>query len=387
MMTALLLLGNALVARSQSDFDAVLQSIAKNNKRLEASASHVHAMELQFRTGNAPEDPTVGYDYLAGNALAGNQTEFAVVQSVDFPSVYVKRKQLADVQVAQGQFQLEQVRQEIGMEAKKLLLELIHLGKQQQRLEKVKRNSTRLLQAFEKGVEKGQGNAMDVNKARLQVLDANKRVADVEAAMAAHRTKLVELNGGVAITFADTSYPLYPEVPAFEQIEKELEANDPSRAWLEQQQAVVQKQMELSKAMWLPKLEAGYRRTTGSGQSFNGVHTGISLPLWEGRNTVKHQKASLQYAQLSVAEHRTEHYHEIKRLYDHHVQLKQSVEEYEKTLALMTTEDLLNKALNIGHISTIEYFMELNFFEQAFERYLETEAEYYLTVAELLRYR
>jgi cobalt-zinc-cadmium efflux system outer membrane protein len=240
---------------------------------------------------------------------------------------------------------------------------------------------------FEKRLEKGDGNVMDVNKARLQLLDAKKRVTENETAISTLNTKLVELTGGIDVTFSETIYPIYQEVPQFEVIEAELEANDPSREILEQQEVIVQKKVELSKAVWFPKIEAGYRRTTGGGQAFNGVHTGISVPLWENRNTVKQQKASLQYAQANLGGHRTEHFYEIIQLYDRFVLLKESVEEYEKTLAAMNTKVLLNKALEVGHISTIEYFMGLNFYEQAFDRYLETEAEYYWSVAELLRYR
>lgn len=386
-LTMLLLFSNVMMVQAQSSFDVVLQNIEKNNKTLEASTHFLEAKNLQYRTGNAPEDPTVGYDYLAGNSVTGSQTELAVVQSFDFPTVYVKRKQLADGQVAQSQFQLEQVRQSIRLEAKMLLLELIHLRKQHLRLKKVKGNTERILLDFEKRLEKGDGNVMDVNKARLQLLDAKKRVTENETAISSLNTKLVEFNGGIDVTFSDTIYPIYQEVPQFEVIEAELEANDPSREILEQQEVIVQKKVELSKAVWFPKIEAGYRRTTGGGQAFNGVHTGISVPLWENRNTVKQQKVSLQYAQANLDEHRTEHFYEIKQLYDRFVLLKESVEEYEKTLAAMNTKVLLNKALEVGHISTIEYFMELNFYEQAFDRYLETEAEYYRSVAELLRYR
>jgi hypothetical protein len=37
----------------------------------------------------------------------------------------------------------------------------------------------------------------------------------------------------------------------------------------------------------------------------------------------------------------------------------------------------LDKALALGHISTIEYFLESNYFYMAFTNYLQTENEYY----------
>lgn len=383
----LLIVASVTNIQAQSSMESVLESIEKNNKTVQVAAQYWKAKQLEYRTGNAPDDLTVGYDFMAGNPGAGNQTEVLVSQSFDFPTVYAKRKQLADGKVAQTEFQMLAVKQDVLLEAKKLCMELVYHQKLQVQFDQRKQNTERLLSDFKKRQQEGSGNAMDVSKAQLQLLSVERHSAENASAIAMLNSKLIALNGGIEIAFTDTVYPLFPEVPSFEEIEQELEKNDAVREVLTQQQNVVEKQVQLSKANWFPKLEAGFRHVSGFGQSFNGVHTGISLPLWANRNTVKQQKATLQYTQLNLDEHLNEHFHEIKQLYDQYLILKESKQQYEVALASINSEKLLNRSLEVGHISTIEYFMEMNYLNEAFYGYLETEGEYYQAVAELMRYR
>jgi len=76
---------------------------------------------------------------------------------------------------------------------------------------------------------------------------------------------------------------------------------------LENTYIITQKQLPLSKNMWLPKLEAGYHYHGILGQTYNGVHTGHSIPLWENKNTVKLQKVQFTFDNLNLQAHNTEH--------------------------------------------------------------------------------
>ena len=50
--------------------------------------------------------------------------------------------------------------------------------------------------------------------------------------------------------------------------------------------------------MTFPKMELGYHYQEFIGQKFNGLHTGISIPLWQNKNTVKQKKAQFLFADL-----------------------------------------------------------------------------------------
>jgi outer membrane protein, heavy metal efflux system len=376
------------VARGQSSTENVLAEIRKNNKTIVATTQYWEAQKLLYRTGTTPYNPSVEYDYLKGSpAGAGNQTEFNVSQAFDFPSVYLKKNQLAKQQASLAEHKLTAARQDILLEAKKTCIQLVYHNKLQLRLTQQKINVEKLYAAFTTKLEKGDGNILDVNKARLQLIGINREYMDNISAINQLNQKLTELNGGIAISLADTVYPILPAIPPFEQLEKEYESNDPLRKDLEQAKVIAGKQVELSRALSFPKMEVGYHYQGISGQEYSGIHTGISVPLWENRNAVKQKKAQLLFAELELQAHVNEHYYHIRHIYEKYTNLKTALGDYESSLLTLNSGALLEKALSLGHISTLEYFMETGFYYDAFNSYLRTEREYYETVAELYKYQ
>lgn len=379
---------HGLISEAQSTIDSVLSQVRLNNKTLLANAGFWEAQKLQFRTGLTPGNPMAEYDYLSGSpAGAGEQHDFTITQQFDFPSAYIKKNQLAKQQSALAEFELTASRQNIILEAKVICIELVYRNKLQKQLDQQKMSTEKWLSDFQIRMDKGEGNILDVNKARLQLIEIRKEFLENTSAVLRLKEKLSSLNGGVMITFNDTVYPVLPVIPEFEKLEDEYEAADPVRKRLEQQKRITQKSLELSRAMGLPKLEAGYHYQGILGQKYNGIHTGISIPIWENRNTVKTQKAKLVFDELHLHDHRTEHYSEIKQLYEKYTALGAAMKEYQDAFSISDSDALLKKAFTLGEISTIEYFMEWNFFNNSRKNYLQTEKEFYAVVAELFKYQ
>ena len=134
-------------------------------------------------------------------------------------------------------------------------------------------------------------------------------------------------------------------------------------------------------------MELGYHYQGILGQTYNGIHTGISIPLWENKNTIKQKQAQLLFSDLQLQDHRTEHYYEIKNLYEKYTNLKITLQEYQTILATLNNTALLNKALALGELTTIQYFMEINYYTEAFNNFLQTEKEYHEAIAELYKYQ
>lgn len=88
----------------------------------------------------------------------------------------------------------------------------------------------------------------------------------------------------------------------------------------------------------------------------------MTLPLWENKNLVKTQKAQLVYSDHQITEHRTKHYFENKQLYKEYLLWQQTFIEYPRILSTANNELLLNKALQAGELSLIEYLMEVRIF-------------------------
>lgn len=375
--------------QAQSDLDVILADVSKNNKALQTQANYWEAQKLQYNTGITLYDPTVSYDFMRGSPynIAGNQTDINVTQRFDFPTVYSKKKSLANEQSKQADFSMIANKQEIVLEAKKVCIELIYRNKLKEKIEERKIKIEKLLNDFQIKMDKGEGNVLDVNKAKLQLIEINKDYQLNVSAINQLIQKLTELNGGIEIAFTQTDYPDDTPVPSFEELEKEVESNDPVRKYLEQQKVIAQKQMEVTKALALPKFEAGYHYQGILGQNFNGARIGMSIPLWENKNRVKQSQAELSVTELQVVQHNFERSSTLKQLYERYVSLKKTVEDYQNVLSTINSVQLLDKALAFGEITTIQYFLEASYFYTATNNFLQSEKEYNEVMAELYKYR
>jgi len=378
----------AFNCNAQSNIPGVLHEVSKNNKTIQSHEQYWIAQKLQYKTGISLYNPTVEYDYLKGSpANAGNQTDILVSQSFDFPSSYRKKQQLANEQILQADLQLKSATQDILLEAKKICIELVYRNKLQLPLLKRKDATEKWLGNFKRRLDKGDGNILDVNKSELQLIDVKKQFRENASEIASLTERLTALNGGNAIVFSDTVYSEMPIIPKFETLEADFEANDPMLKVMQQEKVVAQKQLEVAKSLTLPKMEIGYHYQGILGQTYHGVHTGLTLPLWESKNTVKLQKAKIDYAETELANHKNGHFYEIKVLYGRYENLKLILADYNNKINAVENIRLLDKALAYGQISALDYFMEVNYYNTLFNSYLETEKDYHETIAELYKYQ
>jgi len=373
---------------AQNNIDNVLLEVVKNNKSIRANQQYTEAKKLQYKTGLTLKNPSVEYEYLNGSpAGAGNQTDFLAIQSFDFPTAYNKKKQVAELQIEQTYFQLTALKRNVLWDAKQTCIELIYYNKKQIELEKRLQNVKRLNSDYQKKLSKGEANILDANKAKLQLINLQNDMRFNSSNIIQIAQKLTELNGGISIEFNDTVYPIPPTVPSFNTLMDSIESNSPALKSLQQEEQINQKKVELTKAMTLPKMAAGYRYQSILGQQYQGVHLGLTIPLWENKNTVKFQKAQTLFSEVKVEEHKNQHHSEIQQLYERYQNLNITLTEYKQVLTAINNMELLEKALKLGEISSIQYFMEVNYFYSSFDKYLQFEKEYYLVIAELYKYQ
>ncbi len=384
----LFLLMLVLGVTAQSGIDSVLASVSRNNKKILAADKYRETQIFNSRTANSPTNPFVEYDYLNGSpASAGKQHELLVIQAFDFPTAYGKKKSLSKENSKNANLHYAAIRQDILLEAKLVCIDLVYRKKLQGELQRRKLSAEKILQAFQMRMDKGEGGILDVNKAKLQLVGIHKENLENETQIGNLESKLLALNGGAALQFTDTGYSNPSEITTFEKLETDYELNDPIRKILLQEHVIAQKQLELSKAMRFPKLELGYRYQDFPGQQFNGIHTGISIPLWENRNQIKMRKSKLAYTDLEVQDHGIEHYYEIKRSYDYWKTQETLLKDYEDIFPDQKNIELLEIALKFGEISVIEYFLESMYFYTSYNNYLLIEREYHKTAAELVKYK
>ena len=89
-------------------------------------------INIKNKTRITVQNPYVEYEKLNDSpANSGNQTDLLLKQSFDFPTAYSKKKQVAELQIEQTDFQLTAIRQDILLNAKQTCIELIYFNKKQ----------------------------------------------------------------------------------------------------------------------------------------------------------------------------------------------------------------------------------------------------------------
>lgn len=376
------------LAYAQNSIDNILISVAKNNKTILSNTQLVETKKLEYKTGLTPENPKLEYDYLFGTpANAGNQTDFSLTQAFDFPTAYSSKKAMAKQLIAKTELELMFLRQEILLDTKITCLTLIYQNKKQSELKRRTLEISKVYENYQTKLKNGEATILDVNKAQLMLLNINTDLQLIESEIKRSNSMLTELNGGQAITLTDTSYPLVIELPDFTKMDSIIEANDFLVKTYGKDKDISVAKLKVVKNLALPKMEAGYHSQAILGQKYQGAHIGISIPLWENKNSIKTEKANLLYMDSRIAEHKTEHFYENQQLYEKYTVLKSTLSEYTKIFSTNNNSELLNKSLTSGNISSIEYFMELSYFYGAYDTFLKVENEYNIVVAMLNKYQ
>ncbi len=359
-------------AFAQEGIDDILGRIEQSNTTLAAIRAVADAEKTGNKTGLLPPDPEVEFNYLWGNPSAiGNRTDFAILQSFDFPTAYTYRSQIATLKDEQAELEYLRQRNELFHEARMLLAGLTYHNALMAEYTIRLQHAVRMAGNYKKMLDAGEGNILDFNKAMVNRLSLASELENLEIERNMLLAGLERLNGGNAVEFSDSTFAELPLTAGFEQWVEQAGMKNPALLLLKQEVAVSKKQAQLNKALSLPKFHAGYMSEKIVGEQFQGITAGVSIPLWESKNTVKYARASAQASASRYADLYFQYYNEIKNLYQKAVALQSSTTEYQARLQEYSNRALLDKALAAGQISLSEYLLELAVYYQSANNLLE----------------
>lgn len=378
----------SLAAVAQGSIETVLQSVRQNNKTILAQRDYEAARKIESKTGLNPENPFVEYDRLPGRPDgAGVQQEFSVTQQLDFPTAYGRKRRVARQLTSQSETDSRIVRQTILADAKKVCVQIIYHNKRGAELARRAQRAQRLVDDISEKLKLSAATALDLNKARLQKLDAQNQLRLNGGLLGQQLQKLAELNGGNTVQLPDTVYPELPELASLPVLDSLIEAADPSLLSLKQQIEVDQARLALSRALTLPKFQVGYHYQSILGQRYQGFHFGLSVPLWQQAGTVKLAQANQLSSTSRLATERGQHYSSIVQLYEQYQLQKQGLDQYSLSLAGLGTLPLLDTALKLSQITAIEYVLETTYLYAASDTLGELERDLHLTAVDLYKYQ
>lgn len=383
-----MLLGT-LTTRAQNSIDQVLKSIETNNKSLQTNTKMTDAQKLEAQTGKFLANPSVEWEQMWGNRNnPGSEYTLTVKQSLDFPTTYSNKNKLANLKANMIGFQSAAYRQQLLLNAKQTCIEIIYLRKQKSLLDERLANAETMFALYKKRFESGDANQLELNKIQLELLNAQNQSRLNKAALTAAEEQLRNLNGGNPITFDATDYPAGEELINFEQLQAAFMEADPNLKSLTGDQEIANREVKLSRSLTLPKFDVGYKRNAASDHvASNGFMVGVSIPLFENKNTVKKAKAQAEFATASLEDNRLNLKTNLQQLYQQAEALQISRADYAKVLEQQRNIELLNKALNAGQLSVIDYFTELTTIYDSHQSYLDVEKEYHSILAQLYQYK
>ncbi|TRX65954.1 TolC family protein [Carboxylicivirga sp. M1479] len=372
------------ILSAQQSIVPFLQAVEENNLTLKRLRAQADAVIVGNKTGLNPSNPQIEYIYQWGNTNElGNKQEFHVRQSFDFPSAYRYRKQMMNSLNEKAESDYLNAYNAVMLNAQQILFRIIYykalINEYEIRLE----HAREIAKAFHIKFDEGDANIIERNKADINLLNAQNDFAQLASAQQILMEQLQSVNGGQIINFDNEDWPLTVLPSDFELWFNENADIIPQLQSLSIDLYASQYNEKLNKAMTLPKLTGGYSSESSNVDKFKGVNVGITIPLWENKNTVKQAKLNTLMKETELADERLKLYHGLRALYHQAQKMQQVAADYDESLSAFSNAELLQTALENGQITILEYMVELSIYYQAVENALNAQLNYHTSLAQM----
>jgi len=372
---------------AQNSIERVLVEIGMNNTSLIALKKKVEADKIGNRTGIYLSNPELDFNYLFGNpAQLGNRTDISIKQTFDFPSAYGYKSQIAISRNMQSDMEYQNQLKILLYQARLLCIDLLYANALKNEYDKRFSHAQGIVSSYSSKLDKGEGGILELNKAQLNLLNIRKDIEGNDIIRTLLFSELATINGGIEIAFTDTV--IIPEVipEDFEQWYSMTEQSNPELSWIKQEIEIQGLQEKLNLAMSFPKFSAGYMSEKVTGQQFHGISAGISIPLWENKNSIKYAKARAIAVQNKENDSKLVFIQFLKTQHAKAVALQKLVTDYRVSLKSFDNTKLLKKALDLGDISLTDYFYGVSLYYESLNKLLGVGRELNKTIAALNQY-
>ena len=369
----------------KSGWESWMAQIAQNNTTLKALHRQMQASVLANGSNLSLTDPEAEVAYLVGTPKGvPNRTNVSLTQSLDWDVLLGRRSALAKAnnQVAYNDYR--RAVQQVLTEADEQFTTLVYYNKLCGELSQRQALAEEIERLYQQKFERGDINQLEVNKVRLNASVCRADWARANNERQQILANLQRLNGGHAVAFTDTIYPLAGKaLPPLVDFQSALAG---SLAVQTAQAAVAQSEAEIkvAKAEGLPALTVGFQGEYIKQNNYSGLSLGFSVPLWgNSRKKIRKAEAELAANRLTVDDVIYQERAQVAKLYASAQQLQQAANALQKDMQLMNNDQLLRRSLELGQISLLDYLLELSFYYTARTSQLEAERDAQLAVSAL----
>ena len=373
----------ACTAACAQTIDDILGQVGENNLTLKALQQQLEAGADANLAEARLEGPEVEFGYLFGED-GRRRHDFGVSQSFDFGALTGARKRLALGQNELLALEYRTSRRDILTQARKLVYRIVNCNALIAEYTRRADNARAVEQAYRSGYEKGEFSVIDYRKAAVGLAEAEGTLRLCEVERDGLLAELKNLNGGeeIEITACEQETVLLPG--SFGQWLEQASGKSSALEYVRTSTSNSEKQLSLSRSEAFPSLSVGYKSEVVPGEGFRGVSVGVSIPLWSAGKKISSAKKQLEAARLAEQDALVQFRTNAENLYEKAASLAESAAGY----ALLTDSDEglrdLQKALDSGQMSLLDYMNEISYFYSSRELALQTQLEYLLAVADLM---
>lgn len=366
-----------LVTHAQ-DYSSALSTIASNNTTLSALSHRAEAERLSNRSEAYLDAPEFGFNYLWGHPSdIGKRQDISVSQPLSIATLSGQRHRVASGLNAMVDTRLSQDRMSIMLEAKELLIDMVYYNAMLHEMESRIAAASTIAHMQHERLSSGDGTRLDLNNALLTLSNLRADSLRLASERAATSAQLTRLNGGKQIDFHFSTFDDLPLPADFDEWYTSIADYQPEIEMASRQIDLSARQLSLAKTELLPDITIGYMSEKTSGERYQGVTLGISIPLWTSRNKLRQARANIQASRAEQADAVLQQRSRMETLF-HQAQTLHSLSLlYSRTLSECSNMPLSAQALQAGEISQVDYITQASVYYDTFDQWLTAQRDYH----------
>lgn len=380
-----LALALATTGAGARDITSILSEIEKGNLELQTLRLSNRAEDLETRSANTPEPPSVEYSPFFHRGTSGvASSELVVSQEFDFPTLYSARGRSARLQAEVMEAGYLAARRDILLSAKEICLDIVMLDEQIGLAESRLDIAGQLEQLTQRRLDAGETTAIEMNRVMIEKNDLQTELIQYQADREALAGRLAALNGGKAIDTVELAYAEEALPSDSDALSALLLDGDASVKSAEATLAAMRQEVKVARQGWIPKLTVGYRRNTDGSEASNGFLVGASFPIYSTGKKVKAAAVRQAAAQLDLENSREALRSEAEALFGELRLIRQSLDIYDPAL-MQESLELLRKSVDIGNMTVTDYYTEADRIYQKKNSFITLRNRYQRLLARIHR--
>lgn len=377
-------------AQEKISIEKAIEIAISNNIKIKNAKLNSEYLQQMTKTGYDISNTGIIGEYGQFNSNL-NDLKIGVLQTIKFPTVYKRQKQLLVEEAKTGKWNEALQKKELSRQVTTLFYEMIYLKEKEKLLLKSDSIYVEFLRKSTLRFEKGESNILEKATAENQSGQIKMQLLELQSDY-----KMTQLHFKYVL---NTDKDFIPVSDTFKMdfsgnLEKNTTDNQPSIKLFEQEVNSNKAQISLEKSKKLPELIGGvywqtFKTQTSFQEGYNGVYGqfGVALPLFN--SNIKNRQKALEI-NSQIAENNL--INEKIKFQSQYNEFIQEAKKHEETIAYFESKalknvDLVTKAANDkfinGDINYLEWVMLINQNTEIQSNYIETVRKFNETILKL----